>query len=55
VAACRGEGLGDGFVERRGCHVERVRSLVQIMDNHCAGFERHEGNLPYSLFVRPYV
>jgi hypothetical protein len=55
VAACRGEGLGDGFVERRGGHVERVRSLVQIMDNHCAGFERHEGNLSYSLFVRLYV
>ena len=35
------EGLGDGFVERRGGHVERVCSLVQIMDNYCAGFERH--------------
>jgi hypothetical protein len=32
-----------------------VRSLVQIMDNHRAGFEGHEGNLPYSLFVRLYV
>ena len=52
VTACRGEGLCDGFVERRGRHVERVRSLVQIMDNDGAGFEGHDGNLPYSLFVR---
>lgn len=51
----RGEGLGDGFVERRGRHVERVRSLVQIMDNDCAGFEGHEGNFQYSPFVLLYV
>ena len=53
---CRGRvvrrGLRDGFVKRRGRHVQRVRSLVQIMDNDCAGFGGHEGNLPYSLFVR---
>ena len=47
-----GESLGDGFVERRGGHVERVCNFVQIMDSHCAGFEGHEGNLPYSPFVR---
>ena len=52
VTTRHSEGLGDGFVERRGGHVERVRSLVQIMDNDCAGFEGHAGNLPYSLFVR---
>jgi hypothetical protein len=45
----------DGLVERRDRHVERVRSLVQIMDNDCAGFEGHEGNFPYPLFVRLYI
>jgi len=52
VSACRREGLCDAFLEGRGRHVERVRSRVQIMDNDWAGFEGHEGTLPYSLFVR---
>jgi len=52
VSACRSEGLCDGFAEGHGRHVERVRSLVQIMDNDWAGFEGHEGTLPHSLFVR---
>jgi hypothetical protein len=47
VTTRRGKGLCDVFVERRGGHVERVRNLVQIMDNDCAVFEGHEGNLPY--------
>src|SRR6202023_3585227 len=51
VTACHGEGLGNCFVVRRGRHVERVRGLVQIMDDDCAGFEGHEANLSYSLFV----
>jgi hypothetical protein len=29
-----------------------VCNFVQIMDNDRAGFEGHEGNLPYSPFVR---
>ena len=48
----RGEGLSDGFVEGLGRHVERMRGVVQIVDNDGAGFKGHDGNLPYSLFVR---
>ena len=51
-AAQCGEGLGDGFVQGFGRHVDRVCSLVQIVDNDGAGFESHDGNLSYSLFVR---
>ena len=39
MSACRSEGLCDAFIEGRFRHVERVRSLVQIMDNDWAGFE----------------
>ena len=49
----RGEGLGDGFVEGLGGHVDRVLGVAQIVDNNGAGFERHDGNLTYSPFV-PY-
>ena len=52
VAAERSEGLGDGFVQGLGRHVDRVRGVVQIVDNDGAGFEGHDGNLLYSLFVR---
>ena len=52
VTADCGESLGDRFVESLSRHVERMRSAVQIIDNHGAGFE-HPDNLPYSLFVRP--
>lgn len=52
VTAQRGEGLGDGFVEGLGGHVDRVLGVVQIVDNDGAGFESHDGNLTYSLFVR---
>jgi hypothetical protein len=47
-----GEGLRNGFVERFRCHVQRMRSIAQIMDDDGAGFEGHAGNLSYSLFVR---
>jgi hypothetical protein len=52
LVAQRGEGLGDGFVQGFGRHVDRVRGVVQIVDNDGAGFEGHDGNLSYSLFVR---
>ncbi len=52
VPADGDKGLGDGFVNGFGCHVDRVRGLVQIGDNDDAGFKRHDGNLLYSLFVR---
>jgi hypothetical protein len=39
VSAYRSEDLCDAFREGRFRHVERVRSLVQIMDNDWAGFE----------------
>src|SRR5215813_3714195 len=52
VTAQRGEGLCDGFVEGLGGHVDRVRGLVQIVDNDGTGFESHDGNLSYSPFVR---
>jgi hypothetical protein len=29
-----------------------VRGLVQIVNNNGTGFKRHDGNLPYSPFVR---
>jgi len=53
VTAQGGEGLGDGFVEGRGSHIERMRGLVQIVDNDGTGFESHDGNLPHSPFIRP--
>ena len=53
VTARDGEGLGDGVVKGLGRHVERVRGLVQIVDNDGTGFKSHDGNLSYSLFVRP--
>ncbi len=52
LPAHRGEGLGDCFVERLGGHVERMRGVVQIMDNESARFESHDGNLSHSPFVR---
>jgi GTPase involved in cell partitioning and DNA repair len=55
VTAQRSEGLGDGFVQGLGGHVDRVRGLVQIVDNNGAGFKSHDGNLPHSLFVRLLV
>jgi len=48
----RGEGLGDGFVQGLGRHIDRVRGVVEIMDSDGAGFEGHDGNLSYSLFIR---
>jgi hypothetical protein len=48
------EGRGDGFVEEFCRHVERMRGLVQIVDNDGAGFKRHDGNLSYSPFVHPW-
>ena len=39
VTAHRGEGLGDRFVERLRRHVERMRGVVQIVDNDGAGFK----------------
>ena len=53
MIAQRGEGLGDGFVQGFCRHVERMRGVVQIVDNDGAGFESHDGNLSYSPFVRP--
>ena len=47
------DSLSNCFVESFGRHVERMRGAVQIVDNHGAGFERHQANLSYSLFVRP--
>ena len=47
-----GEGLGDSFVERLRRHVERMRGVVQIVDNDGAGFKSHDGNLSYSPFIR---
>jgi hypothetical protein len=55
VTAQRGEGQGYRFVKSFGRHVERVRGLVQIMDNDSALFDRHEDNLAYSPFVRPQL
>ena len=52
VTAQRGESLGNGFVQGLGGHVDRVRGLVQIVNNNGTGFKRHDGNLPYSPFVR---
>ena len=52
VTAQRGEGLGDGFVQGFGGHIDRVCGAVQIVDNDGAGFKCHDGNLSYSLFVR---
>ena len=52
VTASGGKGLGHSFVERFGRHLQRMRSLVQVVDDDSAGFEGHEGNLSYSLFVR---
>lgn len=52
VTAYHGEGLGNRFVERLGSQVERMRGVVQVMDNDGAGFERHEGNSSYSPSVR---
>ena len=52
VTAHRDEGLGNRFVERFRRHVERMRGVVQIADDDGAGFEGHDGNLSYSLFVR---
>ena len=48
----RGEGLGDGFVEGFCRHVERVRGLVQIVDNDGTSSKSHDSNLSCSLFVR---
>ncbi len=39
MATQRGESLGDGFGEGFGRHVQRVRGLVQILDNDGTGFE----------------
>jgi len=55
VTVHRGDSLGNCFVESLGRHVERMRGAVQIVDNDSAGFERHQANLPYSLFVRPMM
>jgi hypothetical protein len=52
MTAQRGEGLGDGFVEGLGGHIDRVLGVVQIVDNDGASFESHDGNLTYSSFVR---
>lgn len=52
VTAHHGESLGDRFVERLRRHVELVGGIVQVVDNDGAGFEGHDGNLSYSLFVR---
>ena len=41
VAAQRGQGLGEGFVEGFCRDIESVRGLVQIADNDPAGFQRH--------------
>src|SRR6266700_523494 len=43
MTAQRGESLGDSFVEGFCRHVERVRGLVQIVDNDGTGFKRHDG------------
>src|SRR5438874_10454179 len=51
MTAQRGEGLSDGFVQGFGGHVDRVRGLVQVVDNDGAGFEGHDGNLSYSPFI----
>jgi hypothetical protein len=55
VSGKDGEGLSDGFVEGLCRYVERVRRLIQIVDNDCAGPKRHEGNLAYSPIVRLLV
>jgi len=39
VTAQRGEGLGDGFVQGLGGHVDRVRGLVQIVDDDGTGLK----------------
>ena len=36
-----GERLGDGFIKRLRCHIQRMRSVVQIVDNDRAGLGRH--------------
>lgn len=43
--------MGNRFVERLGGHIERMRGVVQVVDDDGAGFEAHDGNLSYSLFV----
>ena len=55
VIARHCEGLGDRFVERFRRHVELVGVVVQIVDNDGASFKSHDGNLPYSLFVRLWL
>ena len=55
VSGKDGEGLSDGFVEGLRRYVERVRRLIQIVDNDCAGPKRHAGNLAYSPIVRLLV
>ena len=55
VTAQRGEGLRDGFVKGFGRHVDRVRGLVQIVDNDGTGSESHNGDLSFSLFLRQLV
>jgi hypothetical protein len=52
VTAQRSESVGDSFVQGLGRHVDRVRDLVDVLDNNGAGFKGHDGNLSYSLFVR---
>ena len=52
VTARRDEGLCDRFGQRRGCHVDRVHGVVQIVDDDGTGFKKHQRNLIYSLFVR---
>lgn len=52
VTGHRGEGLGDVFVRGFGRHVDRVRGLVEIVDNDGAGVKSHDGNLSYSPSVR---
>lgn len=51
MTAQRSEGLGDGFVQGLGGYVDRVRGVVQIVDDDGAGFKGHDGNLSYSFFV----
>lgn len=46
---------GDGFVESLCRYVERVRCLIQIVDNDGAGSKRYACNLTYSPIVRPVI
>ena len=52
VSGKDGEGLGDSFVESLCRYVERVRRLIQIVDNDRAGSKRHACNLASSPIVR---